>query len=88
MSTQQISYSGPLPPAHELQGYEAACSGLAREIADMAIRQQAHRHALENNAQQQDAETVRQVIQNEHNEKKTGQFLAFGVVSLSPSLLV
>ena len=81
-ATQQISYSGPLPPAHELQGYEAACPGLAREIADMALRQQAHRHEMEKQSQKLDAETLRQVVTNEHNEKKTGQFLAFGVVVL------
>ncbi len=48
----------------------------------MALRQQAHRHEMEKQAQKLDAETIRTVVSNEHSQKKTGQFLAFGVVVL------
>ncbi len=37
---------------------------------------------MEERSQKLDAETIRQVIKNEHNQRKTGQFLAFGVVVL------
>ena len=81
-ASQQISYSGPLPPARELQAYEAACPGLARQIADMAIREQTHRHELEKKEHQADIENVRQMISSENAQKTRGQYLAFGVVLL------
>ena len=44
--TQRI-FSGPLPPAEELQRYEQACSGAAQTIIDMATKEQDHRHSCD-----------------------------------------
>jgi uncharacterized membrane protein len=42
-----LEYSGPLPPANEIQKYEAACPGLADRIVKMAEAEQAHRHRMD-----------------------------------------
>lgn len=39
-------HSGPLPPVELFQGYEAVCKGSARDLVDMAIRQQKHSNAV------------------------------------------
>ncbi len=39
--------SGPLPSVSDFAGYEQVCPGAARDILDMAIRQQQHNHAME-----------------------------------------
>ncbi len=77
-----LTYSGPLPPASELQAYEDACPGLAREIAGMAVREQQHRHQLETKEQDANIANVKTLVQNDHHETTRGQFLAFGVIVL------
>ena len=39
--------SGPLPSVSDFAGYEEVCPGAARDILDMAIRQQQHHHAMD-----------------------------------------
>ncbi|WP_316395015.1 DUF2335 domain-containing protein [Bradyrhizobium sp. 33ap4] len=41
------SHVGPLPAVEDFAGYEEICPGSAREILDMAVRQQKHRHHME-----------------------------------------
>ena len=48
----------------------------------MAIREQTHRHELEDREHAADIENVRQMIVNENAQKTRGQYLAFGVVLL------
>lgn len=43
----QRLHSGPLPTVEDYQGYENVCPGAARDILDMAIRQQRHHNAIE-----------------------------------------
>jgi uncharacterized membrane protein len=43
-------HSGPLPPADVFSEYEAICPGAAREILDMAVREQAHSHSMDRDA--------------------------------------
>ena len=58
-------YSGPIPPAAELEHYEHIHPGLADRIVQMAEREQAHRHSF-------DAETMRR----DFNEGRLGQIFA------------
>lgn len=41
------SHSGPLPPAEDFAAYETVSPGAAKEILDMAVRQQLHAHFCE-----------------------------------------
>jgi uncharacterized membrane protein len=41
------SHSGPLPPAEEFAAYDGVFPGAAKEILDMAVRQQEHVHFCE-----------------------------------------
>jgi uncharacterized membrane protein len=41
------SHTGPLPTVETFEGYERVCPGAAREILDMAVRQQSHNHHME-----------------------------------------
>jgi uncharacterized membrane protein len=41
------SHAGPLPTVETYEGYERVCPGAAREILDMAVRQQSHSHKME-----------------------------------------
>lgn len=43
----QRHHSGPLPTVEDFRGYEEACKGAARDIVDMAVRQQKHYHWVE-----------------------------------------
>lgn len=43
-------HRGPLPPPDLLRGYDEVLPGAAREIMDMAIREQRHRNLLEQRA--------------------------------------
>jgi uncharacterized membrane protein len=38
---------GPLPAVEDFEGYDKACPGAARDIVDMAVRQQKHQHWVE-----------------------------------------
>lgn len=58
-------YSGPIPPATELERYERVHPGLADRIVQMAEREQAHRHSF-------DAETMRR----DFDEGRLGQIFA------------
>jgi uncharacterized membrane protein len=44
------TYSGPVMPPEYAEHYEQIVSGSAREILDMAIKEQAHRFTIENKA--------------------------------------
>lgn len=44
-------FSGPLPPPQALKAYEDACPGAARDIMNMALANQVHRHELEKTQQ-------------------------------------
>lgn len=44
------SHSGPLPPAEEFAAYDQGFPGAAKEILDMAVRQQQHVHFCEKTA--------------------------------------
>jgi uncharacterized membrane protein len=41
------SHTGPLPTVETYEGYERVCPGSAREILDMAVRQQSHSHHMD-----------------------------------------
>lgn len=41
------SYRGPIPPPEYLSGFERIVPGSAKEVIDMAVRQQRHRHGME-----------------------------------------
>jgi uncharacterized membrane protein len=41
------AHVGPLPAVEDFAGYEEVCPGSAREILDMAVRQQKHRHYMD-----------------------------------------
>ena len=45
--TRIHQHSGPLPSVSDFAGYEDVCPGAARDILDMAIRQQQHYHAMD-----------------------------------------
>ena len=40
-------HAGPLPSVESYEGYERVCPGSAREILDMAVRQQTHSHHMD-----------------------------------------
>jgi uncharacterized membrane protein len=44
---QHRLHAGPLPAVEDFRGYNDVCPGAARDILDMAIRQQKHRHFVE-----------------------------------------
>ena len=48
--SQQISFSGPLPPASEFTQYDAALPGTAERILKMAEAELTERHKRENRA--------------------------------------
>jgi uncharacterized membrane protein len=41
------AHRGPLPAVDDFAGYDRVCPGSAREILDMAIRQQQHSHRMD-----------------------------------------
>ncbi|HEX7002390.1 MAG TPA: DUF2335 domain-containing protein [Trueperaceae bacterium] len=43
----EMAYSGPLPPAHELAGYDRVIPNGADRIMAMAEREQEHRHKMD-----------------------------------------
>ncbi|PWC26398.1 DUF2335 domain-containing protein [Teichococcus aestuarii] len=45
--TQEISFSGPLPPPNLLGAYESIVPGLAKTIVEMSVKEQNHRHIWE-----------------------------------------
>lgn len=49
-ATQETYHSGPLPPASEIEAYENALPGLAKEIVEMAKAEQKARHSLQEEA--------------------------------------
>ena len=69
---EQASYRGPLPPSAEFAKYEAACPGAAEKILD------ASRAALEANIA-----ISKKKIENDYDEAKRGQLMAFGIALLS-----
>jgi uncharacterized membrane protein len=44
---QHRLHAGPIPPVEDFRGYNDVCPGAARDILDMAMRQQRHRHFVE-----------------------------------------
>ena len=63
------SFSGPLPPASELQAYENVVPGAGERIIAMAESYAAHDQALENKSTDQ-----------EGADRKRGQYLGAGIV--------
>jgi len=45
--TRIHKHAGPLPSVSDFAGYEDVCPGAARDILDMAIRQQQHNNAMD-----------------------------------------
>jgi uncharacterized membrane protein len=43
----QRLHVGPLPPVEDFKGYDDACPGAARDIVNMAKKQQEHQHWME-----------------------------------------
>lgn len=41
------AHHGPLPSVEDFAGYDGVCPGSAREIMDMAVRQQKHNHTMD-----------------------------------------
>ena len=67
-TTMQTSYhEGPIPSPEYLKRYEDACPGAARDILDMAIKQNNHVIDSEN-----------KIIDRRFNNLKRGQWFAFG----------
>ena len=78
--TQSISYSGPIPPASELERFEKVSPGAANRIIAMAESQIAHRHLLE-----------KTVIESNVANERQGMHYAFIltiVLELSGAVLV
>ena len=48
--TTQAIYEGPMPPPAMLKAFDAVVPGLAKQIADMAVDEQKHRHIWERRA--------------------------------------
>jgi uncharacterized membrane protein len=44
---QHRLHAGPLPAVEDFRGYNDVCPGAARDILDMAMRQQRHQHFIE-----------------------------------------
>lgn len=47
VTTEIRSHKGPLPSVDDFAGYDRVCPGSAREILDMAVRQQQHNHQMD-----------------------------------------
>jgi uncharacterized membrane protein len=75
---EAFSYSGPLPPAEDLQKYENACSGAAERIISMAEKQAIHRQELEREAQALN----RIIISNHSRDSLLGILSAFMLCAL------
>ena len=48
--TTEAFYEGPMPPPAVLKAFDAVVPGLAKQIADMAVEEQKHRHKWERRA--------------------------------------
>lgn len=78
--TQQLSYSGPLPPSSEMERYEHICPGAANRTLKMSESEQAYRHETEtkeNEANQQIAESNVRAQDASIREIQRGQWMAF-----------
>lgn len=53
--TQEVSFSGPLPPPALLREYDTVYPGLAKHIIDLAEKQASHRMHLEKTVVENDA---------------------------------
>ncbi|MGY8684556.1 DUF2335 domain-containing protein [Bradyrhizobium sp. UFLA05-153] len=47
VTTEMRAHRGPLPAVEDFKGYNEVCPGAAREILDMAVRQQGHAHWMD-----------------------------------------
>ena len=72
------SWSGPLPPPEVFERYNAVSPELAKQIGEMALNQQRHRHDMEKEGSALDAEMVRANVTTE----RRGQWFAAYAVSL------
>lgn len=68
-SVQQMTYSGPLPPASELAGYKRVLADAPERILMMAENEQSHRHDIDH-----------RMLSAGRWESLIGQFLAFVIV--------
>lgn len=66
VAMEQKMYSGPLPPAEEIEAYERVCSGAADRIISMAEKSLDHRIANE-----------RLIVSEETKQSSRGQILGF-----------
>jgi uncharacterized membrane protein len=73
-----VQFAGPLPPPGILQGYEAACTGAAHRIIELAESQSAHRRRLEEKELDAQVEGMRL----QFYEARRGQVFAFCVSTL------
>ncbi len=73
------AYSGPIPPASELEKYETGLPGSANRIIKMAEDQKDHRIDIE-----------KQVINSQVKDKKRGQIFAFclGIAGILASVII
>lgn len=74
-----IKYSGPLPPASELEKYDHVLPGLAERIISLTEKEQIHRHAIETEAVR--AETLD--MEKARLEARIGQIFAFAIALLA-----
>jgi len=79
--SQQVHYSGPLPPSTELDQYNQILPGAAERILAMAESEAKHRHALEN----QQLLNENDVIKKTFSERRIGQMcgLFVGVFAIA-----
>ena len=72
VTRQQVSYSGPLPPADELAQYESVLPGAAERILSLAEKEAEHRHRADD-----------KIIEKTLHFNKVGQILSFSLSLLS-----
>lgn len=77
---RRTSYSGPIPPAEMLIAYGQAYDGCAKDIVDMAIRDQAHAHEM-------NTTIIRANIENDRERSRIGAGL-IGIFMVGSFLLV
>jgi len=69
------AFSGPIPPAHELERYAAINPELVNRIMAMAEQEAATRHKLESIK----LEANIQISNKQFSERKLGQYFGFGI---------
>jgi uncharacterized membrane protein len=85
-----VMRSGPLPPPSELQEFEKISPGAAARIIEMAEREQAHRHRMEELSTQADIEHRDELARNQLatakgvlSSDRLGQILGFVIATFA-----